>query len=135
MRLQAQDEPHRRGVGGEAEQVRPPKNTRRRTTLTLVASPMAEESRCVAEREERTRKRSARERGNDDLRAEHNAKGCRGERLHGAAGRADEELERGGGLDLEGDGEGWVEGAEAEVGAALGVRLEVDHHLLLRHLE
>jgi hypothetical protein len=69
------------------------------------------------------------------LRAEHDAQGRRGERRHGAARRADEELERGGGLDLEGDGEGRVQGAEAEVGAALGVGLEVDHHLVVLHLQ
>jgi hypothetical protein len=48
------------------------------------------------------------------LRVEHNAGGRRGERRHGAARWADEELERGGGLDLEGDGEGRVQASREQ---------------------
>jgi hypothetical protein len=56
--------------------------------------------------------------------ASHHAYGHRGKRQHGTAQRADEELERGGGLDLEDDWEGCVQGAEAEVDMALGVGLK-----------
>jgi hypothetical protein len=56
--------------------------------------------------------------------ASHHAYGHRGKRRHGTAQRADEELERGGGLDLEDDWERCVQGAEAEVDMALGVGLK-----------
>ena len=56
--------------------------------------------------------------------ASHHAYGHRGKRRHDTAQRADEELERGGGLDLEDDWEGCVQGAEAEVDMALGVGLK-----------
>ena len=56
--------------------------------------------------------------------ASHHVYGHRGKRQHGTAQRADEELERGGGLDLEDDWEGCVQGAEAEVYMALGVGLK-----------
>jgi hypothetical protein len=56
--------------------------------------------------------------------ASHHAYGHRGKRQHGTAQRADEELEWGGGLDLEDDWEGCVQGAEAEVDMALEVGLK-----------
>jgi hypothetical protein len=56
--------------------------------------------------------------------ASHDAYGHRGKRRHDTAQRADEELEQGGGLDLEDDWEGCVQGAEAEVDTTLGVGLK-----------
>jgi hypothetical protein len=56
--------------------------------------------------------------------ASHDAYGHRGKRRHDTVQRADEELERGGGLDLEDDWEGCVQGAEAEVDTTLGVCLK-----------
>ena len=56
--------------------------------------------------------------------ASHDAYGHRGKRRHDTAQRADEELEPGGGLDLEDDWEGCVQGAEAEVDTTHGVGLK-----------